>query len=170
VALPSSEEIHQRRGEQNDAQFHVASTFASERGKKGLHRPCGHTHFWHRNSSRRDVLKTIAGGAALGLTAGLWNPAALVAGSSAVAPNPIPTGFEFEGELFHVFPPAPGVEMATITDLVGIIGATAVQGTGTGVDHDGQSMALNFGADMRFMQGRYIGVDGKPHQTAFGYI
>jgi len=106
----------------------------------------------------------------LGLAAGPWKPAALLAGSGTVAPKPIPAGIEFEGELFHVFPPAPGVEIATIADFVGTIGATAMQGTGVGVDHDGQSMALNFGADMRFMQGHYIGVDGKPHQATFGFI
>jgi hypothetical protein len=138
--------------------------------KNGLRSPCGHTHSWHRAASRRDVLKTIAGGGALALTAGLWRPAALRASSSTVDPNPIPAGFEFEGELFHAFPPAPGVEMATITDFVGVIGATEVQGTGMGVDRNGQSMPLNFGADIRFMQGRYIGVDGQLHQATFGFI
>jgi hypothetical protein len=138
--------------------------------RSGPYRPCGHTHFWDRAASRRDVLKTIAGGGALALTTGLWNPTALLAGSSTVAPNPIPAGIKFEGELFHVFPPAPGVEIATITDFVGTIGATAVQGTGVGVNHDGQSMILNFGADMRFMRGLYIGVDGRPHQATFGFI
>jgi hypothetical protein len=107
---------------------------------------------------------------ALALTAGLWRPATLRASSSTVDPNPIPAGFEFEGELFHAFPPAPGVEMATITDFVGVIGATEVQGTGMGVDRNGPSMPLNFGADIRFMQGRYIGVDGQLHQATFGFI
>jgi hypothetical protein len=60
--------------------------------------------------------------------------------------------------------------MATITDFVGIIGATEVQGTGMGVHPNGPSMPLNFGADMRFMQGHYIGVDGKLHQATFGFI
>jgi hypothetical protein len=138
--------------------------------KNGVYRPCGHTYFWGWATSRRDVLKTIVGGGALALTAGLWKPAALFADSSTVAPNPIPAGIEFEGELFHVFPPAPGVELATITDFIGIIGATAVQGRGIGVDHNGQSMVLNFGADMRFIQGRYIGVDGQLHQATFGFI
>jgi len=100
--------------------------------RSGPYRPCGHTHFRDRAASRRDVLQTIAGGGALALTTGLWNPTALLAGSSTVAPNPIPAGIKFEGELFHVFPPAPGVEIATITDFVGTIGATAVQGTGVG--------------------------------------
>jgi hypothetical protein len=162
--------LHQRRGEQNDAKFYVASAFVSEKGEKWplqavrshpllgsgrLAARCPEDHRWR---------------GALALTTGLWNPTALLAGSSTVAPNPIPAGIKFEGELFHVFPPAPGVEIATITDFVGTIGATAVQGTGVGVNHDGQSMVLNFGADMRFMRGLYIGVDGRPHQATFGFI
>jgi hypothetical protein len=59
-------------------------------------------------------------------------------------------------------PGNPGGEPSTITDFEGYIGQTEVQGTGTGTDTDtGDTFALLFDVDMRFMQGIYQSVDGR---------
>jgi len=89
------------------------------------------------------------------------------------APKPIPGGFKlptFElspdaGDI-HVLPPAPGLEMSTITDFNGQIAAAEIQGGAVG--SDGSSFA--FDTDMRVMQGEYIGEDGQHHNATFGFI
>ena len=42
--------------------------------------------------------------------------------ASCPAPRPIPGGFVFAGELFHVFPPALGFEPSSIFDFQGSVG------------------------------------------------
>ena len=88
-------------------------------------------------------------------------------------PRPIPGGFtlpDFQlvpnGAAIHVLPPSPPFEMSTITDFEGVIGAAEIQGSATG--SDGSSYA--FDADMRFMRGEYIGMDGREHEGTFGFI
>ena len=99
-------------------------------------------------------------------------PAAALSGPRPLpVPRPIPGGFnlaDFGGPdlLLHVFPPAPGFELATITDFNGTIGAAEVQGLGT--DSDGATRA--FDVDMRFLQGEYVGADGRHAVTTFGFI
>jgi hypothetical protein len=89
------------------------------------------------------------------------------------APRPIPGGFKFPnfdlspaaGDI-HVLPPVPGLEMSTITDFNGQIGATEIKGDAVGSD----GSSWTFDVDMRFMQGEYIGEDGQHHNGTFGFI
>ena len=125
------------------------------------HRPVGHAHFWERALSRRQVIKTAAGGTAAALGSGLWMPGlAQAARKTSADPKPIPETL-FPGAPFHVLSPA-SEEPSTIYDFNGLVGATEIQGTGT----DG----LLFDVDMRFMQGVYVGVDGRMHQDTFGFV
>jgi hypothetical protein len=142
----------------------------------------GHAHFEERAVSRRTFLTTAAAAGTLGLVLGsglrLPEPAYAKHHRSGVAPKPIPGGltgeqFGFPGltELFHVFGPVPGGEVSTITDFNGFIGAAEIKGTGTGTDpNTGDTQQLFFDADMRFMHGRYIGVDGRHHHGTFGFL
>jgi hypothetical protein len=136
------------------------------------HHYVGHTHFWERaNLSRRHFLGTAAGATGIVLGSGLWMPGQALASGGGAAPKPIPGGLVIGGTLFHVFPVAPGVEPSSITDFHGSIGAAQVQGTGTGTNTlTGHKQGLIFDSDMRFMQGVYIGVDGKKHQGTFCFI
>ena len=140
----------------------------------------GHAHFGERSLSRRRFLTTAAAGTlGLVLGSGLRLPAPAYADDDlpGVAPRPIPgglTGEQFgitgDTELFHVFPPAPGFELSTITDFNGFVGAAHIKGTGTGTNPETGDSRLFFDADMRFMRGRYIGVDGRQHDGTFGFI
>jgi hypothetical protein len=130
----------------------------------------GHTHFWERAMmSRRQFIGTAVGATGAVLASGLWTPGlALAAGSD---PNPIPGGFVFNGQLFHVFGLGEGNEPSTITDFKGSVGVADVQGTGIGINTlTGHHETLNFDTDMRFMQGAYIGMDGNKHHGTFGFI
>src|SRR6516165_4502011 len=123
--------------------------------------------------SRRRFLGTAgATGVAIGLGSGLLTSAAAVAdsGGSAVLPRPIPSGFLTPvGVFIHHHLPARGIEASQITDFKGTIGLAQLSGTGTGT-LNGSSKKLNFQMDNRFMQGTYVGVDGRRHQGTFGFI
>ena len=120
----------------------------------------GHTHFWDRAVSRRTVIKTAAAGSVVVFGSGLLTPGLVAAKHGSIAPRPIPETI-FPGAPFHVLSPA-SEEPSTIYDFNGFVGATEIQGTGT----DG----LLFDVDMRFMQGTYVGVDGKAHHDTFGFV
>ena len=123
--------------------------------------------------SRRRFLGTAgATGVGLGLGSGLLTSTVAVAGSggSAVLPRPIPSGFVTPfGVFIHHHLPARGIEASQITDFKGTIGLAELAGTGTGTIN-GKSTKLNFQLDNRFMQGTYVGVDGKRHRGTFGFI
>jgi hypothetical protein len=113
------------------------------------------------------------GAIAVGGIAGLG----LLDSSSAFArstgePSPIPGGFDQNFQpapsdpLIHVLPPSVGSEMATITDFNGVIGAAELQGTASGSD----GSSYTFDTDMRFMQGAYVGLDGRMYEGAFGFV
>jgi len=111
--------------------------------------------------------------------AGLLGAAALgsVDAKSAAAakpnwePRPIPGGFAEDFSLvpvdpfIHVLPPSVGLEMSTITDFKGVVGAAEMRGTATG-----GGVTYDFDADMRFMKGQYITVDGQLHSAAFAFV
>jgi hypothetical protein len=145
--------------------------FPNMGGSHISHRHIGHTHFWERAMlSRRQFVATAAGATGAILASGLWMPGTALADNA--APKPIPEGIQPFGpgtEVFHVFPIAHGVEPSTITDFHGSIAAAEIQGTGTATN-SGSTSSLNFDADMRFMQGVYIGVDGEKHSGTFGFI
>jgi hypothetical protein len=133
-----------------------------------------------RGLSRREFVRSTGGAAAAAaaLGAGLLRPQPL----SAAAPDdplPIPGGSPALGGGFHVYGPTPDgsfdpidAEPATITNLDGVVGLAYVDGTVTRTRiSTGQRDELPFiASDMRFMQGIYRGVDGKPRQGTFGFI
>lgn len=120
----------------------------------------GHTHPWDHAISRRTIIRTAAVGSAVVFGSGLLAPGLASAKHGSAAPRPIPETI-FPGAPFHVLSPG-SEEPSTITDFNGFIAATEIQGTGTG--------GLLFDADMRFMQGTYVGVDGKVHHDTFGFV
>jgi hypothetical protein len=123
--------------------------------------PRGHTHFWERALSRRQIIKTAAGGTAVAVGTGLLRPGlAQAVRKPSAAPKPIPETL-FPGAPFHILAPD-SEEPSAIYDFNGFVGATEIQGTGT----DG----LLFDVDMRFMQGVYVGVDDRVHQGTFGFV
>ena len=118
--------------------------------------------------SRRQLLQrgAVALGGVAGL--GLLDPSS-VFGSAAAAPRPIPGGFDMSfnivpsGAFIHVIPPSVGLEMSSITDFNGVVGGSETQGTAN-------QGAYTFDCDMRFMRGAYVGVDGRLHNSSFGFI
>jgi len=133
--------------------------------------------------TRRRFLGTAgATGVGLGLGSGLLTSAAALADSDrstvaaadhhgpAVLPRPIPSGFLTPvGVFIHHHLPGRGIEASQITDFRGTIGLAQLTGTGTGT-LNGTSKKLTFEMDNRFMQGTYVGVDGKRHRGTFGFI
>jgi len=122
--------------------------------------------------SRRQLLRrsAVALGGLTGM--GLVDPSS-VFGSTTVAPRPIPGGFRLSdfsfvpsGADFHFLLPGIGFEMSTITDFVGVVGGSETRGTAHG--RDGSTYV--FDCDMRFMQGLYVGLDGRQHVGSFGFI
>jgi hypothetical protein len=91
---------------------------------------------------------------------------------SAGDPRPIPGGFSDTFSLvpkdpfIHVLPPQLGFEMSTITDLNGVVGGAEIQGTAHGSD----GTSYDFDTDMRFMQGTYVGLDGRVRKGSFGFV
>ena len=149
--------------------MHITSGAVPSMGPPQQHpQPPGHAHFWERALSRRQVIKTAAGGAAIAVGSSLWMPSvAHAANRVPAAPRPIPEVI-IPGTPFHVLSPG-SEEPSTITDFNGFIAATELQGTGTG-HHHGHSQNLLFDVDMRFMQGTYVGVDGKTYRDTFGFV
>ena len=129
-----------------------------------LKRHRSHEHFWRRALlSRRNFFRTTAITAGTGL---------LLAQSDGAAPKPIPGGFQLTpgGPFFHVSG-GPGGENSAITDFNGFIGSAIVDGAGTATKvSTGAQSQLNFDTDMRFMQGEYVGVDGKHYQGTFAFV
>ena len=63
-------------------------------------------------------------------------------------------------------PPAVGFEMSTITDFNGVVAAADIQGAATGSD----GSTFGFDTDMRFMDGEFVGEDGRLHHGTFGFV
>jgi hypothetical protein len=133
-----------------------------------------------RPVSRREFVRTtgglIAAGAALG--SGLLRPQRAF-GAALDDPLPIPGGSPALGGGFHIYGPTPDgsldpidAEPASITNFNGVVGLAYVDGTVTRTRiSTGERDELPFiASDMRFMQGVYRGVDGKPRQGTFGFI
>ena len=94
-------------------------------------------------------------------------------------PLPIPGGTPALGGGFHVYGPTPDgsfdpidAEPSLITNFNGVVGLAYISGTVTRTKiSTGERVELPFNnADMRFMQGVYRGVDGKPRQGTFALI
>jgi hypothetical protein len=125
----------------------------------------------HRSLSRRQFVGTTAG---LALSAGLTTARAQGGNPHTDSqPNPIPGGVSPFGVLIHHFPiAAPGTplaninELSEITDFNGFVELNRIRGAGSGTGFP----ALAFQADMGFMVGEYVAVDGKHYNAAFGFI
>ena len=120
--------------------------------------------------SRRRLIQSGAG--LLGVSA--WGGVGVERAAAAKPnwePRPIPGGFAEDFSLvpvdpfIHVLPPSVGFEMSTVTDFKGVVGAAEMRGTASGGD-----VAYDFDADMRFMKGQYITVDGQLHSAAFAFV
>jgi len=100
-------------------------------------------------------------------------------------PTPIPGGFNarqafgprFPDRFFHLFLPGPGSEPSTIFNFRGKVAVLNIHGTGTRTDLNpdtgvpiSQTPNLPFATDLRFMRGRYVGVDGNEHQGTFAFF
>jgi hypothetical protein len=142
----------------------------------------GHAHFWDRALSRRQLLGRGAGLAGVAVGSALGLPA--LAGAAAPGPGepqPIPGGTTIDGlGRFHFYFPTANNPVgstttiesgrgdpATISDFNGFIGG-GEWGSGTGKDEHGTT--LYWAADLRFMDGEYIGLDGRHRQGAFAFV
>ena len=128
-------------------------------------------HAAHRLVSRRAFMGGAAGltAAALGASV-LRAPAAWAKSGSVVVPKPTTNVLSLGGLDFHLTSFGPGMDPSSITDFNGFVGVADVQGTGTGTNADGFQEPLLFDTDMRFMDGQFVGVDGKVHQGVFGFV
>jgi hypothetical protein len=125
-------------------------------------------HAARASLSRRRFLRNGAVAAGVLAGAGMLNVTSAF-GADGAEPRPIPGGFDADfnpvstGATYHVQPPGVGFEMSTVTDFNGVVAAADVQGTA----NDG---AYVFDCDMRFMDGLYVGTDGKLRQGSFGFV
>jgi hypothetical protein len=94
-------------------------------------------------------------------------------------PKAIPGGFTAgfcgisETEIFHNFAPnvfdLPNTDRSGIFDFNGHIGYAVIDGTGTGHTSQGDT-PHSFEVDLRFMQGVYVGEDGRHRHGTFCLI
>ena len=143
-----------------------------------------HRHLWQEPWSRRRLMQSAAGGAALVTLAGRLARSSAALADSSVPPIPIPGGSpgieQLAGRLFHVYGPGPeGVgidpidaEPSTITDFSGEIGLAYISGMCRRTNRmTGEVRELPFiNNDMRYMAGAYRGVDGQVHEGTFAFI
>ena len=116
----------------------------------------------------------------VGATAGLVAGGGFVSGHAQggnphtnAAPTPIPGGVSPFGVFIHHFPvgpsstPLPNItDPSQITDFNGFVGLNRIRGVGAGTG----LASPTFQADMGFMVGEYVAVDGKHYNTSFGFI
>jgi len=141
----------------------------------------GHKHVWGGALSRRQLLVGTAGLAGAAAASALGLPAIANAAPGTGEPRPIPGGTTIDelGFFHFYFPTSPNPagatdtiengrgDPSTITDFNGFIGVGEWAG-GTGTDQDGTT--LFWGADVRFMDGEFIGLDGRHRQGAFAFV
>lgn len=129
---------------------------------------------WARRVSRGAFLRGAAGAGAALAAAGAWRSAGATEQVDGAAPLPIPGTLQLLGpgtERFHVFFPTAGQEQASINDFDGLIGSLDVEGTGVGRNTaTGETSPLVFTADMRVMDGSYVGADGMRRQGTFAFV
>lgn len=67
--------------------------------------------------------------------------------------------------------PNAGFDPSIITDFSGVIANADLIFSGTGTDlNSGASATYDFHADMRFMNGIFVGLDNEQHRGAIGFI
>ena len=123
------------------------------------------------NVSRRNFFGIAAGAATLVFAP---RPSSAQTTLPGTFPKPIAGGISPLGPgtpVFHFNLPDPTSELSSITDFNGRIGVANLGGTGTGTNtRTGATSSLVYDVDVRFMQGEYIGTDGKNHFGTFGFI
>jgi hypothetical protein len=128
----------------------------------------GHAHFWSRALSRRAFIGVGAGAAgAVALLPLLPSPVAVAGGSP--EPKPIPGGSVPPPVGPHAWLPQRGLEPSTIFDFDGTVAVADIFGSGE-ARQGSLSWPANFEADMRFMTGRYVGLDGVTREGTFGFF
>jgi hypothetical protein len=125
----------------------------------------GHSHFWQRAMSRDVLLKRVVGVGGAAAASALWLPALARGGggTTAAAPLPVPANPALGG--LHINLPGENAEPSAITNLNGFVGIGAVRGAGT----TGSGQRLFFDVDNRFMQGEFVGADGRLHHGTFAF-
>jgi len=141
----------------------------------------GHDHFWQRALSRRQLLVGSAGVVGAAVASPFGTALAKAAAPGTGQPNPIPGGTQIDGlGFFHFYFPTTSNPVgattvvengsgdpSTITDFNGFIGLGDFAG-GTGKDQS--NTTLYWAADVRFMDGEYVGTDGRHRQGAFAFV
>jgi hypothetical protein len=128
----------------------------------------GYSHLWRRGLSRRGFIGVAAGAAgAVALRPLLGTTAALAGG--AAEPKPIPGGSVPPPVGPHAWLPQRGLEPSTIFDFDGTVALADIYGSGE-ARQGGHSFPANFNADMRFMSGRYVDLDGVTREGTFGFF
>ena len=136
------------------------------------------------NVSRRQWLRKAAvAGGGLGLVSALPQRAAAdddeedgggILQAQCDQPLPIPHLTTTPFGAFHFFGPGPADAPANpslITDFRGVIAEADLNLTGTGTDTtSGLKGHYAFHADMRFMKGQFVALDGQLHSGAFAFI
>jgi hypothetical protein len=157
--VPPWQKLIEKRIARHFRQFHAGDRIRGDRIK---------------GANRRNFLQQAAGAAGLALTSELWMPRLGEAKTTTSQPRPIPGGASPLGILVHHFPlPPSGTPLTSIndpseiTDFNGFIADTSIRGGGTGTGFGG---TLAFRTDIGFMQGEYVGMDGRHHQGTFVFI
>lgn len=127
----------------------------------------GHDHFWSRALSRRGFIAVGAGAAGAVALRPLFPFVALAGGGP--EPKPIPGGSIPPPAGPHVWLPQRGLEPSTIFDFDGTVALADVWGSGE-AHQDALSFPANFNADMRFMTGTYVDLDGVTREGTFGFF
>ena len=128
----------------------------------------GHTHLWDRALSRRGFLAAGAGAVGAAALLPLLGSSAAFAGGGA-DPKPIPGGSVPPPAGGRVWLPQKGLEPSTIFDFDGTVALADIWGSGE-ARQNGHAFPVSFNADMRFMTGRYVGLDGVTREGSFGFF
>ena len=128
--------------------------------------------------SRGGFIRTAAGAAAMATGAGLLLPSLTAAAPDGGVPLPIPGGTDLQallglppGPLYHFYFPVYGNEVATVNNINGFVAAAELHGSGTATNTlTGVTTHLTFDTDMRFIDGIYVGQDGRVRRGTFGFI
>jgi hypothetical protein len=146
--------------------------------------------FWEHMLTRRQFLKASAGASYLAVSSGFWFVDAswsttwpararvapwLTIRSRPGLPRPIPGGIEPQipgaPRILHIYRPQHGYEPSTITDFMGSVGLAHLRGAGMRTDLESSvSQRLFYEADVRFMKGRYVDVNGRPQSGTFASV